>query len=139
MSQQVDFYVLPANIPRDNFICRIIDKAYNQNKKIHLHVANQTQAQQFDELLWTFRDTSFIPHALYASDSEQAAVEIGWDPEKSNHQEIVINLTDAIPEIAWLADRVIECVTTENKTLARQHFKTYREKGLQVQSHNISK
>ena len=63
---RVDFYVLPdtADGARLEFACRIAEKAYTQAHRVYVHAASAAEAARLDELLWTFRDTSFVPHAL---------------------------------------------------------------------------
>ena len=60
----VDFYVLNSLAKEGayRFLCRLVDKAYPLQKQIYIHTSSHEEAQRIDELLWTFRDTSFIPH-----------------------------------------------------------------------------
>lgn len=138
MTTQVDFYVLAAGNKPDLFVCRLIEKAFLQNKKIHVHAANQQHAQRLDELLWTFRDESFIPHGLYGDAiTPMPAVQIGWEPTQANHQEVLLNLNNTIPDIAWESLRIIEIVTPDIKAVSREHYQIYRDKNFELKSHNI--
>jgi DNA polymerase-3 subunit chi len=62
----IDFYILSAQEPlqRLDFACRLVEKAYRSRCKVYIHFDTEAQAKTFDELLWNYRDNSFIPHSL---------------------------------------------------------------------------
>ena len=66
---RVDFYVLPGSreIARQQFACRLAEKAYRLEHSVHIHVDDRAAMQRVDDLLWTFRDGSFVPHEIAES------------------------------------------------------------------------
>jgi DNA polymerase-3 subunit chi len=62
---RVDFYILPPGDERQRlvFACRLTEKAYRQGLTVYLRAGDETTASQLDQLLWTFRQGSFVPHA----------------------------------------------------------------------------
>ena len=50
---KVDFYVLPASgeIARQQFACRLAEKAYRLDNSVHIHVADQGSLQKLDDLM----------------------------------------------------------------------------------------
>ena len=108
---------------------------------MHIHTANRQQAEVLDQLLWTFRDGSFVPHALMDTGSQAAAapVTIGFDESEIKDQDLLINLTDEIPAKAPSFPRVAELVTSdeESKQRSRKRFVDYRELGVELETHNI--
>ena len=139
MTTQVDFYVLAAALKPDLFICRLSEKAYLQNKKIHVHAASEQHAQLLDTMLWTFRDDSFVPHDIFGAEPKAIPpIQIGHLADKANHQEVLINLHPEIPEIAWQSQRIIEIVTDNTKAKSREHYKAYRQQGYTIKSHAIN-
>ena len=66
---RIDFYVLPATDvgARLYFTCRLTEKVYGMQHRIHAHMGSSGQARELDELLWTFRQGSFLPHSLSVS------------------------------------------------------------------------
>ena len=72
---RVDFYVLNTNLPggRLKLTCRVVEKAYKQGNRVLIQTAGREQAMQLDELLWTFRAGSFIPHSLADSTANIAS------------------------------------------------------------------
>ena len=140
---QVDFYVLNASgeSSRQHFACRLAEKAYRLNNSVHIQVADQQSAAQIDELLWTFRDGSFVPHEILqvATDKSEAPVTIGSDALPVSDCDLLINLSDSIAESGAAFARVAEIVTSddESKKRSRQHFVEYRNEGHKVNSHQL--
>ena len=63
---RVDFYISKNNHPDDRakLACRLAEKAYQMKHRIYVHTDDRQQAEQLDQLMWVFRDGSFIPHCL---------------------------------------------------------------------------
>ncbi|WP_163835226.1 DNA polymerase III subunit chi [Spartinivicinus ruber] len=139
---RIDFYILPDQHPtaRQQFCCRLAEKAVKHAKSVYIHTDGQAEAEALDELLWSFREDSFIPHQLAAShESAPCPVEIGWQLPAKSSNSLLINLTDSIPSFVNQFERVAEIVAgdgTRRKT-ARQNFKSYRDQGYPLHSHNI--
>ena len=140
---QVDFYVLNASgeSNRQHFACRLAEKAYRLNNSVHIQVADQQSAAQIDELLWTFRDGSFVPHEILqmSADKSEAPVTIGSDALPVTDCDLLINLSDSIAESSAAFARVAEIVTSddESKKRSRQHFVEYRNEGHELNSHQL--
>jgi len=140
---KVDFYILPASgeIARQQFACRLAEKAYKLENKVHIHVSASESASRLDDLLWTFRDGSFVPHELIADSSgpPESPVTIGCDRFPPGDCDLLINLGDTIPDEADAFPRVAEVVTSDEecKSLSRQRFVDYREQGHTLDTHNL--
>lgn len=138
---KIDFYLLPqGNENYFLFLCRLIEKAYLRKHQIYIHCANTHELQQLDGLLWTFHDTSFIPH----QNSEQAISDdcpiiLGTKIAPERHQDILINLQEGMPENLQQFQRVIEIVPNDEtkKALARQRYAQYKDQGFMIETHQI--
>ncbi|MBT8131776.1 MAG: DNA polymerase III subunit chi, partial [Gammaproteobacteria bacterium] len=71
---QIDFYILQdkGSALLGRFACRLVDKAWQRGLRCHINVESQDQAALIDDMLWTFRDISFLPHATSVTDSKEA-------------------------------------------------------------------
>lgn len=139
---RVDFYVLQRADERSRHLlaCRLAEKAYRLDHTVYLHTMTRAAAVQLDELLWTFRDGSFVPHALAEeSDTAPSPVTIGCDADVGEARDLLINLCDEIPAFADGFGRVAEVVTSDDecRRLSRKRFVEYRDKGHSIQTHNI--
>jgi DNA polymerase III subunit chi len=141
----VDFYLLNTLVQEDlyRFTCRLTDKAYLLQKKIFIQVSSPEEGQRIDELLWTFRDISFIPHCYLGVNSAVdplLSVNIAISKPSELDADILFNLSHEVPTYFPEFSRIIEVVSEEkeNKNQSRQKYKFYKTKNCQLTMHNIS-
>ena len=139
---RVDFYVLPDD--KDNgralLACRLADKAYTLGHEVYILVASEAQAGALDDLLWTFRQDSFIPHERYPLAGDEASpVLIGTILPTESRAYVLINFTDRLPEGFERYERIAELVDQNPEVLAksRERFRQYREQGLTPETHKL--
>ena len=140
---RVDFYLLKqTGLPsRQSFACRLAEKAYRLENTVHIHAGDRAGAKRLDELLWTFRDGSFVPHHTIAESGSQkdSPVTIGCGDVDIPPRDLLINLSDEIPAFAKAFPRVAELVTSDDdcKQLSRKRFAAYRDQGHTLETHNV--
>lgn len=140
---KVDFYVLRGRgeRARQEFACKLAEKAYRLENSVHIEVADPASEKTLDELLWTFRDGSFVPHEVLASGGAGAAspVTIGCDKYPASEPDLLINLGNLIPNDTAAFPRVAEVVTSDDESLAqsRQRFVEYRDNGHTLDTHKL--
>ena len=63
---RVDFYILAQADERARHMlaCKLAEKAWRLDNSVYIHANNRSEAEHLDQLLWTFRDGSFVPHGL---------------------------------------------------------------------------
>lgn len=139
---RVDFYLLSSSEASARLLltCRLLEKAYLRGHRVFVYCNNQQEAEAVDELLWTFKENSFIPHNLQGEGPEPPPpIQIGYGDEPRNFNEILINLADQIPPFYPRFRRVIEIVAHDEaaKELSRQHYREYRSRQCELQTHEI--
>ncbi|MCW8972827.1 MAG: DNA polymerase III subunit chi [Gammaproteobacteria bacterium] len=139
---QVDFYILddPAADARQRFACRLAEKAWQQGHQVYIHTGDPVLSARLDDLLWTFRQGSFVPHGLDDDPaSDEVAIHIGHGEEPRHHDEVLINLGQDLPLFFSRFRRVAEVVDNneENRRAGRERFRFYRDRGYALQSHSI--
>ena len=140
---RIDFYLLTADTidAHGLFTCRLLEKAYHQGHRIFVYCNNETEAGAIDELLWTFKPDSFIPHHLQGEGPEPPPpIQIGYGPEPRGFRDILLNLADTIPVFYTRFQRVIEIVAASEpaKIRGRERFRVYRNTGLVPNTHSIT-
>jgi DNA polymerase-3 subunit chi len=140
---RVDFYLNSDTGPdaRLRLACRLVEKAYRLGHRVYVHAASHQQAQRLDDLLWTFRAGSFVPHAQGGQSSgRDHPVLIGDDTNAAQGADLLVNLSSSVPSFYSAFRRVIEVVGEEEteRTTARERFRFYRDQGLSPQSHRVS-
>ena len=61
--------------------------------KVYAHASSDKDANQFDEMLWTFRQGSFVPHERVNGETQAAPVCIGTNKKSRSEGEVLINLS----------------------------------------------
>jgi DNA polymerase-3 subunit chi len=138
----VDFYVLSGGdtAERLRFACRLVEKVYHLRQRVHVHTSSAPDAAAFDELLWTFRQGSFVPHEVSrAGQSPQSPVTIGHEEPVSPLPDLLINLSGDVPAFLTACSRVAEIIgaSDEARREGRERFRRYRESGCEPATHNI--
>jgi DNA polymerase III subunit chi len=141
----VDFYVLPETTSEARwlFACRLIDKVHKLGHRVLVALDNEVQAKAFDDLLWTFKPESFIPHQLISSmDAEsprEIAVEITYTKDSGHHHGLLVNLSSEIPSYFSRFERLSEIVIQESQALttSRERFSFYKGRGYPIETRKI--
>ena len=137
---RVGFYVVQAaqQGQRLQVAVRLADKAFQRGHRIFINAVDEAQARALDELLWSFRPASFLPHGLYGQEHSDS-IAIGWGQEPENHNDLLINLQLEIPAFFSRFARVAEVVTQDDASLAalRASWKFYKERGYQLEKHDL--
>jgi len=137
---RVDFYILPEGAGTDRYACMIAKKAWSAGNRIHIHTPSAEKAKSMDDLLWTFRDISFIPHELYnGTTDENTPITIGFGNDFPDQSQVIINLDNEIPEFAPKFDRIVEIVGGDEtcKKYARIKYKEYKSGDFETHDHTI--
>ena len=137
---RVGFYVVQGAEPQKRLevAVRLADKAFQQGHRIFIHASDEKQARVLDELLWSFRPSSFLPHGLHGSEHSDT-VAIGWGQEPRDHNDLLINLQLDIPAFFSRFQRVAEVVTQDPESLEalRASWTFYKARGYQLEKHNL--
>jgi len=139
---RVDFYILPGDSARERalFACRLADKAYQQGHRLFLRVGSAAEAASLDELLWTFRQGSFLPHAR-VEQAEGEPILLGETEPDDARRDVLVNLADSLPPSWRDYGRVAEVVNQAPEVLqsSRRRFRAYRDEGLEPHTHQMSR
>lgn len=136
---RVDFYILQDvdASAMHRFACRLICKAAVSGNQVYVHARDKRDAQDMDDLLWAYPDQRFIPHGQQQDDAARsAAVVVGWD-DPQDHDGLLVNLSDEIPNFFGRFDRVAEIVVQGMRDRGRKRYKFYRDRGYPLFHHDL--
>ncbi len=137
---RVDFYVLPQQDPgeRQRFACRLAEKAFREGHRVYLHTGDEQTARAMDELLWSYRRQSFLPHGLLGSDDAKQLA-IGWGADPGEHHDLMINLDLAVPDFVGRFERVLEIVVQDPSVREplRDSWKRYKHFGYPIEKRDL--
>jgi len=131
---------------RLQYACRVVRRARAADCRVLLFSRDADQLARLDTALWTFSALDFVPHV--ATDSPLA----GRTPVLLTSSlagaapscPVLINLDDDVPpELPSLQgrfERLIEIVSRDDddRRLARERFRVYRDAGFEPQVHDRS-
>lgn len=138
---QVDFYLIAGKDPRGRYLtaCRLIEKAWRQGRRVYLRTESEAETKLLDDLLWTFRQGSFVPHEATPAAAAEAPVLIGHESAPADFDDVLVNLAlEPAPDFTRFS-RLAELVDDDEavKAAARRRYKLYQEAGLSPQTHRL--
>lgn len=138
---QIDFYLKEGGDAGQELViaCKVVAKAWTAGFNVFVLCGDNEQSHRFDDLLWSFNQGSFIPHAL-----------AGQDPEVRVH---IDSTTDRVPEDVSmvitlhpepLAEtfhhlRIADIIgpSEQQRAEARNRFRYYRSQGINPGMHRL--
>lgn len=146
---QIDFYILAENSRRDisRMVCQLCEKALTQKMQLIIYTKSINQALLLDDLLWTFKAESFLPHC---NEFTEAAIDKTFsypiiitseikDKNIASSHPFLINLSSETPEFFAHFKRVAEMVghLPEEKQAARKRYRFYLDMGYQLNKYDL--
>jgi DNA polymerase-3 subunit chi len=140
---RVDFYILKdmGDSARALFACRLTEKAVQQGHQVYINTESAMQLQQIDDLLWTFRAGSFLPHAVDdGEDNGEQPVLLAHGREPQDSHDVLVNLSNDVPPFFSRFNRVAELVGGDEaqRAGARNRYRFYKDRGYTLHTHEIS-
>ena len=140
---RVDFYILKNqdHSARSLFACRLTEKAFRQGHRIFINVESDSQLSQLDDMLWVFRDGSFLPHAVFDGRTDTPEpILLGHGAEPHDCSDVLVNLSAEVPTWFGRFERVAELVdgNEAQRVAARKRYAYYKDRGYTLNTHDIS-
>jgi DNA polymerase-3 subunit chi len=141
-----DFFEVPA-ARREESLCEKVSDFYEKGERIYVRASSEAAAKKLDELLWTFRDNSFVPHALWSGEEALLTepVAVGWRSGNPNSAgklvlagpvdaEELLAARDAFNSIADFVPNGDKGATMS----ARERYRLLREAGVELVHHPLN-
>ena len=137
---QIDFYFHVEN--KLQTACALSAKACAHGLRVFAFCPDPEACQKFSRTLWTTPAIGFIPHCT--PDDRLAAVTpviVDHDGTRLLHDQVLLNLRPDWPPFFSRFQRLIEIVSLdeEDRRLARERYRFYRDRGYEIQNHDLSK
>jgi DNA polymerase III subunit chi len=140
---EVNFYILPSESLQDRYLfaCKLIEKAYRSGHFCYVLIDSAEQSRNIDDLLWTFRAGSFIPHQIYTGELPdfEKVILIGSLDAPENWQKTLFNLSSHYPNPGTQTERVLEILDNSESTKAagRERYRQYQQAGIKIATHKM--
>jgi DNA polymerase-3 subunit chi len=140
---EISFYILSSDEERlrSFFCCKLIEKAYREGVFCYLLTDSDSQSRMLDNLLWTFRPNSFIPHEIYSGElpTVDNIILIGSLAPPDCWKKLVINFSSQKLEDLAKMERLLEIIDNhpQRKQEARNRYRYYQQQGLEIKALRI--
>jgi DNA polymerase-3 subunit chi len=141
---RIDFYVLPTLEPQQRRVmaCKLTEKAWRRGMKVFIRTGSEMEDILMDDLLWTFRQGSFIPHArgsIAIPEREDTMVLIGHQFPPLESADLLINLGLETPSGLERFERLAELVDQDTtvRLAGRQRYRSYKSQGFLIETHHV--
>jgi len=139
---KVNFYLLKKGQSSEQYLfaCRLCEKILTQKLKTYIHTDTQEQAQYLDDLLWSYRPESFLPHSMITTElDEDVNIIIGYADNYQQESDILINLSQEIPAFHANFSRIVEIIPADEdaKALGRMRWKHYKDAAYELETHDV--
>jgi DNA polymerase-3 subunit chi len=141
---RVDFYLIGAADARSRLTtaCRLAEKACEQGLRVAVRTASPSETAEIDDLMWTFSDRSFVPHAVWPAEpavAQETPVLIASGALPDSHHDVLINLATEVPAEPGSYARICEVVGggEDERRRARARWRSYRDAGFAPDSHEL--
>ncbi|MCB1623942.1 MAG: DNA polymerase III subunit chi [Pseudomonadales bacterium] len=141
---RVDFYVTDdkQSDARLKLACRVAEKGYLAQQRVVVWCQDVAMLTRLDELLWTYRDGSFVPHdPIDDGHTEiEAPVALTTGALPATRHDLLINVSDKVPSAWQRFERIAEILdgAEETRSAGRERFRLYREQGADPETHQIA-
>jgi DNA polymerase III subunit chi len=146
---EVSFYILPSESLQERYLfaCKLIEKVYRSGYFCYVLTDSADQSRIIDDLLWTFRAGSFIPHQIFNGEipfspnvtGKCNVILIGSLKAPEEWQKTIINLSSHCPEELDKIERILEILDNSEATKepGRNRYRQYQQSGVYITTHKI--
>jgi DNA polymerase-3 subunit chi len=138
---RADFYLIQKERFRAEpllLVCELARKAHDANLPTLVLARDAEQAEQLDDLLWSFDENAYIPHQIAGDDEDELSPVLIATPDSDTPMRtLVINLRDAAVQDGF--NRVLEVVPADNEARGplRERWKQYQARGVELKKHDM--
>ena len=139
---RADFYLIGKPRFREQpllLVCELARKASDAGLPMLVLCASAAQAEQLDDLLWSFDPDAYVPHQIVGADEdeEEVPVLLAAPEHDAGLRPMVLNLRDAAVPDGF--ERVLEVVPADDSARGplRERWKQYLARGIDVKKHDM--
>ena len=120
-------------------VCELARRACDGNQFAVVLARDAAQAEELDDLLWSFDADEYLPHQIAGmdEDEDEAPILIATPDADVPARPLLINLRDAAPGGSF--DRVLEVVPADPAARGplRERWKQYQALGYDLNKHDM--
>lgn len=137
-----DFYRIARPRFRDRpllLACELARRAVHAGQPLLVLAASRAQAEELDDLLWSFDPDEYLPHQIAGSDLDEDEADVLIVPPEMDvpMRALVLNLRDVPAQGSF--ERVLELVPADESAREplRRRWKHYKDRGIEPRAHEV--
>lgn len=131
---RVDFYHLETQT-LDQVLPKLVEKAFETGKRIKIKVGTEERVEFINSLLWTYNETSFIPHGSSKDGfAEMQPIWLTSNDKNPGNAEILFLVDGANPDTENAFERTINIFDGNDPTSlsqAREYWKSLKSDNIE--------
>ena len=136
---RIDFYIHVDD--RLSTLCALAAKALAKDLRMMILTPDAQTTDRVDKVLWSQPAIGFLPHCR--TEHKLAPVTpiiVDHLADPVVHQQVLVNLRPECPPAFSRFERLIEIVGVDEaeRDLARARFRFYRDRGYEIQTHDLA-
>ena len=139
---RADFYLIGKPRFREQpllLVCELARKASDAGLPMLVPCESMAQAEQLDDLLWSFDPDAYVAHQIVGADEdeEEVPVLLAAPEHDAGLRPLVLNLREAAVPDGF--ERVLEVVPADDSARGplRERWKQYVARGIDVKKHDM--
>ena len=139
---RADFYLIGKPRFREQplvLVCELARKAVHAGQPLLVLASSAAQAEELDDLMWSFDPDEFLPHQIAGAEEDEDEVEVLIAPPEQSPpmRPLVLNLRDEPVPPGF--ERVLEVVPADESARGplRARWTHYKSLGLDVNKHDM--
>jgi DNA polymerase-3 subunit chi len=138
---RIDFYKLNGQnrTSISRFCCQLADKVVKMGNPVYVKTKDETETRLMDDIMWTFSDSSFLPHDVQGATVDPDAPVVIGHTASATAGYLLINLSDELPEDRDNYERIAEIINDTPQTLqqGRARYAAYKKQTYPLYYHEI--
>ena len=139
---RIDFYKLNSqnSTSINRFCCQLAEKVVKMGHSVVVRTKDERATHLLDDMMWTYSDSSFLPHARLGDSADQDTAVIIGHSASASPAYLLINLSDGRPENIDNYERVAEIINQapENLQKGRMRYAGYKKDAYTLHYHEIT-
>lgn len=136
---RIDFYTQVESKTRLAFMIGV--KVIARGQRMLILLPDPAAMQELDKALWSLAATSFLPHCCAADPiAARTPIVLTCGEAPTDADQVLLNMAATPPDFFGRFDRLVEFVGTQPDDIARsrERFRFYRDRGYEIQTHNLA-
>ena len=122
-------FIILSGTNKNRLICDLVEKYYYAKKRVIISINDKEEAKNYDQLLWTWKQSSFIPHVFIDSiqDRPEEPVVITSKIGENPDFDVLIMFNPVSAKVMKKFSKIIDFAEKNDLSLLHKSRERYKE------------